>query len=600
MGPRPSLLRLTSMVFAVLLSCAAPRSVERPPVEAAHVPPAVEHTGPTPSPVPKPDVDFVVKREPRGDTEAIVVEVRFPGDTSGRTEVALPSEWGGQKELWRELSGIAPIGEGVTLSPGSSEKMRILSHAPGAEVGLRYEFEGTPDLESIGDGRNYRPIVQKRYFHFIGHALFAVPKAADDRQEPIAIHWRGLGPADHVADSFGVDERDQSFMATLSELEHAVYVGGDFRIRRTEVRGKPIFVAMRGTWGFSDDDFVGLVTKAVDIERAFFGDDDFDRFLVTLIPTGKGCCSYGGTGLTNSFATFIASDLPVEGRLEHLLTHELFHTWNGRRIQRQEPEELVYWFSEGFTDYYANLLSFRAGLQTFPEYVAQYDSILRQYYLSSARNAPNEAVKNAFWSDRAIERLPYQKGDILAHEWSLRIREATTEKSGRKPASFDDVMRDLFHAAMTQHAVVSASEIDTLVRPYLADGVAHDIVKYVDRGETLVPSARALGPCARLVHTSLGPFELGFDEKATDEAGALAGVVKNGPAWRAGARDGMKLRHSKWSSDPTHPVELTVVKGDDKRVIKYLPQGKAIQVPQYELDERRYERDREGCEAALR
>jgi predicted metalloprotease with PDZ domain len=351
-------------------------------------------------------------------------------------------------------------------------------------------------------------------------------------------------------------------------------------------------VVLRGTWGFNDDELVDLVRKVVDAERAFFGDDDFDRFLVTLIPTGTECCSYGGTGLTDSFATFIASNLPVERRMKHLLAHELFHTWNGRRIQRQEPEELVYWFSEGLTDYYANLLSLRAGIVTFPEYVAEYDQTLRTYYLSTARNVPNETVRHSFWEDHAIERIPYQRGDILAHEWSLRIKRATPS------ASFDDVMRDLFHAAMTDGTVVSATKIDELVRRYLPSGISDDIAHYIDRGDTIVPSADALGPCVKLEQTKIGPFDLGFDEAKS--SGSLVGVEPGGPAARAGAKEGMSLRHSRWSNDPTRKVELTVVDGKRERTISYLPQGKPVTVPQYRLDEVAYAKDPAACEAALR
>lgn len=582
---------LSASLLASIAGCATPA----PPVAAPVTPKAITAPRPVESPPPdtKTDADlgYVLTRKPDG---AIVVEGTFVGDADGRTEIALPSSWGGQKELYRELEGFEVVGSSAKLQPGDAPDRRIVVHAPSELVTIRYSFRQKPEPKDMPEGNTYRPLVTPHWFHFIGHALFATPDWDDAATRRIRLRWEGFPKDAHIANSFGVDDRDQHFDKTLAQLTHAVYVGGDFRVRRIDVRDKPVFVAMRGQWGFSDDDYMSLVARIVDAERSFFHDDDFDRFLVTLIPSGKGCCSYGGTGLTDSFATFIASDLPVERRLRHLLAHELFHTWNGRRIQRKEPEQLVYWFSEGFTDYYANLLLFRSGIISLADYVESYDDILRAYFLSPVRNAKNAVVLESFWKDRAVERLPYQRGTILAHEWNLAIRK---EPGGH---SIDDVMLDLFHDARDHGAVVSAEEIDSLVRRYAPKGVASDLAKYSDAGETIPISKDALGPCVTLSEESMGPLVLGFDEDASQ--GSLVGVVRGGPAWKAGVRDGMKLTHSKWSSDPRKPVELTIVEGDEgkPRTITYLPQGKPVRVPQYHLDAARHARDPASCEAFLR
>jgi predicted metalloprotease with PDZ domain len=546
-----------------------------------------------------PDLGYVVRRvEDAGGRYRLVIEVSFAGHASGRTPLQLPDAWAGEKELYRDIGALEATSARTSLEPGEDAGKRTLVHPPGARVALRYEIRQTDELERIEHDRAYRLLAQKDYFHTIGYAMWVTPAWKDDEPRSIRIRWEGFPKGTVLATSFGSGSGDdavaQSFTDSLSRFRHAVYAAGDFRLHTVDVRGRPVSVALRGKWGFSDEDFVDLVERIVDVERAFFADDDFERFLVTLIPTGTGCCSYGGTGLTNSFATFVASDLPIEGRMKHLLAHELFHTWNGRKIPRQDPEELVYWFSEGFTDYYADLLLFRSGLISFEEYVEVYNRVLRTYHLSPAKNAPNRAVLESFWTDRAVERMPYQRGNLLAHLWEERIRAAGTG------ASIDDMVRDLFVEARTKQAVVSAETLDRLSRPYLADGLASDIARYVDEGETIPASPKALGPCARLESRAIGPFVLGFDEEATDRAGAIAGVVRGGPAHRAGARDGMKLRRSAWSTDPTRPVTLTVLDGAKERVIEYLPQGARVAVPQYVVDARAYAADRARCEAPLR
>lgn len=584
-------MRSLSFLLLLVLAACEKATVATAPRTASPVA-AAKPSKPT---APAPDLDYVVRRVYRPEGRgALVVELTFQGSGDGRSHLKLPDAWAGEKDLHKDLKGLEVTSPGARIEAGKEPWLPSVVHPPGAKVSIRYELSQQPELESVEEQHAYRVLVQKDYVHAIGHGLWVTPADLEKKDCSIRIRWEGFPEGSTIANSFGTGETEQTFTETIPHLRHAVFLAGDFRLHDVSIRGKKVSVALRGKWGFQDRELVDLVARVVDVERAFFQDDDFDRFLVSLIPTGKGCCSYGGTGLTDSFATFVTSDLPIERRMIHLLSHELFHTWNGRRIGRQQPEELVYWFSEGFTDYYSELLSFRAGLISFADYIDSVNSTLRQYHLSPAKNAANEEIAERFWTERAIERLPYQRGQLLAILWNDRIR---AEKNG---ASLDDVMRDLFTAARDKGTLVSAESIDGLMRPYLSDGIAADTSRYVDKGETVPSPAAAFGPCVRLTHTSIGPFTLGFDEKATDAAGRVTGVVRGSAAERAGVRDGMKLARSKWSSDPTRPVTLTVVDGERERIIEYLPQGKPVRVPQYRIDEEAYAKDRAACEAPVR
>lgn len=577
-------MKAIALVSFFLAACSAATV----PVSDSAIPELVRPSG-----VDAADLDYVVERVPREDGRyALQLSLRFTGDADGRTELQLPDSWGGQTGLYADLTAIST--DTGTLEASDTPSRPVVVHTPNAPLVVHWTVEQSDELAEIEDGRNYRPIVQRDYFHAIGHGLWITPRWPDEVRHSIQLHWRGFGDEVKLANSFGVDAPEQAFIDTIARFQHGVFVGGDFRLHSTEVRGHKVSLALRGKWGFSDQQLLELIEKVVDVERAFFRDDDFDRFLVTLIPTGKGCCSYGGTGLTDSFATFVASDLPIEARMKHLLSHELFHTWNGRKIGRQDPEELVYWFSEGFTDYYANLLLLRAGLYSYTEYVESFNKVLRQYHLSPARNLPNKAIKEAFWTDRSVERLPYQRGNVLAHVWNQRIR------AQRPGTSIDDLMRTLFQRAQTDGTVVSAASIDLIARAYLPEGIAADIERYVDAGETIPVPEGMLGPCAQLENASIGPLDLGFDIDKSEEDGVVHGVVENGPAHRVGLRDGMKLRHTSWGNDPTRLAKITVQTSDGAtRKLEYLPQGTPILVPQFTLDRQTIERDPAACSAGL-
>jgi predicted metalloprotease with PDZ domain len=50
----------------------------------------------------------------------------------------------------------------------------------------------------------------------------------------------------------------------------------------------------------------------------------------------------GGAGRINAFAMFLSDDRELDYRFKRLLAHEAFHTWNGAKIRRRDPEVLVY------------------------------------------------------------------------------------------------------------------------------------------------------------------------------------------------------------------------------------------------------------------
>lgn len=584
-----SLMRLrTFVLWLAVLACACGSAPLSSP------PPVLNQSRPETRPPPgldARDLHVGLRYVPQPQEPHVEVTLAFRGDQSGRTELRLPTSWAGQDELWRGLDDLR-VDPPARMETGDKPGVRTLVHEPEARLEIHYTVLSAAK-DTAQDRQPYRPIVSVDHVHLIGETFLATPGWDDDDLVQVRLSWE-LPPSWSVAHSFGVGTEPTVFEARLGQVTHAIYVAGDFRVLRAEIREKPVYVAVRGTWAFTDDELLSLVSRVVDTERAFFRDDDFPHFLITMIPTGSGgCCSYGGTGLTNAFAMFVESDRGIDERMKHLLAHELFHTWNGRRIGRMEPEQLVYWFSEGFTDYYARLLQLRAGLIDLPEYVRSYNKTLRQYALSPARGEPNRSILDRFWKDPAVERLPYQRGDLLAHEWNERLRGLGH--------SLDEVMLDLFHEARDRGTVVAPDVLDRLYKRYDPEGIARDIERYVENGEWLEPAPKALGPCVELEQVKMGPLDFGFDVDATEAAGTVTGVRKNGPAFRAGLRDGMPVRRTRWSSDPTQECEIHVgPRGGEAKAIRYLPQGEQRLVPQYRMAGARYEADKEACLAAFR
>jgi predicted metalloprotease with PDZ domain len=133
-----------------------------------------------------------------------------------------------------------------------------------------------------------------------------------------------------------------------------------------------------------------------------------------------------------------------------LLSHEFFHLWNVKRIRPTEMWPYDYhaeqytpllWWSEGVTDYYADLTNLRAGLWT-PE---QFSHNVEQN-VTTVESAPEpwseEDGSVATWINEVYvnsSQLYYPKGSLTGLLLDISIRDATDNAHG-----LDDVMRALF------------------------------------------------------------------------------------------------------------------------------------------------------------
>ncbi len=141
-----------------------------------------------------------------------------------------------------------------------------------------------------------------------------------------------------------------------------MWLAGKMQLQTRRIKTQPIAIAMLGTdWGFQASELADAVEKVVQTERDFFQDHSDPWYLITLTPVvgGPNAYSFGGTALKNCFALFCTKNLEVGTqsadamRTLTLLAHEYFHNWNGVKIPTASEDPETYWFSEGFTNFYA-------------------------------------------------------------------------------------------------------------------------------------------------------------------------------------------------------------------------------------------------------
>ena len=200
------------------------------------------------------------------------------------------------------ILGLLMAAQAAAVLPEIAYKIRYerqglsveVSYPPKKEAAARYRV--TPKTPA---GRVMPPAIGADYFHVTGDALFK--EGVEDGEKPRRVTLTWDVPAGWaLANSFGADAKSQTFTAPPDEYRHAIYAGGAFRLRRLEVRGKAVWLAIRGKWEFADAALAELVEKIVSAERAFWSDDDFPHYLITLRNMKGVSRGHGGSAYTSS------------------------------------------------------------------------------------------------------------------------------------------------------------------------------------------------------------------------------------------------------------------------------------------------------------
>jgi len=145
---------------------------------------------------------------------------------------------------------------------------------------------------------------------------------------------------------------------------------------------------------------------------------------------------------------------------------------------------------------------------------------------------------------------------------------AIRERSGGK-ASLDNVMFDLVKEAQGPNPPeLTEDRIFGAFANYLAPDQILQLRAMAGAGAD-VPLPQRLGNCAHLDQVTQTVVDPGFDESSMDEM-RIAGVDPNGPAYRAGIRDGQQVfQFSIFRDDPSKDVLLGVIVDGKRETIHY-------------------------------
>jgi len=246
------------------------------------------------------------------------------------------------------------------------------------------------------------------------------------------------------------------------ELADAMTFVGKYSLDSLQADGKWIRLAV---WPASDyspavaRNLRNGVAKMAPVQNRIMGDapPPYDVYTV-FFNVIHGPIGFGG-GLEHSVSQYDIMPAqafadPVSGTLGDfmypLLSHEFFHLWNVKRIRPAEMWPYDYhaeqytpllWWSEGVTDYYADLTNLRSGLWTPSQF---FDNAIAN--IQQVDEAPEpwsvEDGSEATWIHEVYvnsSQLYYPKGSLLGFLLDISIRDATDNAH-----NLDEVMRALY------------------------------------------------------------------------------------------------------------------------------------------------------------
>ncbi|HZO88408.1 MAG TPA: PDZ domain-containing protein [Chthonomonadaceae bacterium] len=254
---------------------------------------------------------------------------------------------------------------------------------------------------------------------------------------------------------------------------------------------------------------------------------------------------FGGLEHRNSTVIHLAGNMAgatSDGFLS-VTAHEFFHAWNVKRLRPAGLGPFDYtrpvrvgalWFAEGVTDYYAQLLLYRAGLRdrqwflnTMADRIATLDSIPAR-----TRVSLEEASRKAWeGGSEGFDGLSYYlKGSLVGFYFDLRLRALTGGRRG-----WDDVLRELDRRyGQRDTAYPETALLDTLNAVAGAD-LSDEYNRYVKGTDEIAWDDVLASAGLQLRRTPTAYLGIQMQDENRDAA-VVQGVEEN----QAGARMGLQ------------------------------------------------------------
>lgn len=513
----------------------------------------------------------------QAEQRRIDVNIVIPTRNKSHLTVMIPV-WAPGSYLVREFAKniISPAaytqdGEGLDLSKVTKNRMRVATRGA-KRIHLRYQVQASElSVRTSFVGWDYA-VINPASVVFTDVEASDVPHFLE-----VALPQRwpdvftALAPVEvkHSELKLSASGQRRAFLAkNFEELVDAPLLIGRAYTHAFSIKGIPHYLAHVGDLnGFPRKRAQRDVPEVVAAHAKFWGHFPYKNFhFLSVLASANG-------GLEHRDSTLIMMDPHrIQGLASwqewlRLVSHELFHAWNGKRLRPQNMGPIDFereaytqslWFIEGITAYYDNLLLCRAGLMSDSRYLKILSNAANDLAMSPGEEVQSLA-QSSFdtwikWYRPDAETLNttvsyYLKGALLGWVIDAKIREQT---KGQK--SLDDVMR-LAYRRFSEDTGYSDNEIYDVFAEVGGQEVVSFLRDAVNQPKRLTYEVpfRVFGLRHKVVAevTPTDPLDqraeqgnnvsLGIETQAQEDRLIVKTVLAQGSAWRAGIAPGDEI-----------------------------------------------------------
>ena len=486
---------------------------------------------------------------PAPSTRLFHVSAEFPTRGKDTLYVSLPAWSPGSYEIQnyarfvRHFGAKNPAGQPLFWDRFDKDTWRVVT---GKSERVTAEFEFLADTIDLSSAR-----IAGDFGQFLGTNLFLYEDGQLDRPAEV----RFTLPAGWQVTTALTGAAGGTYTApNYHDLADAMTFVGKYSLDSLQVDSKWIRIAVWPADAYTTGvqrNMRNALEKIAKTENALFGGPPYDRYAV-FFNVIREPINFGG-GLEHSASQF---DIMPQGAFADaagnfgdfmipLMSHEYFHLYNVKRMRPAEMWPYDYhaeqytpllWWSEGVTDYYADLTNIRSGLWTQSRFLDNASQDMQQVE-SVPEPWSEEDGSVATWIHEVFvnsSQLYYPKGALTGLLLDVSIRVATDNRR-----SLDDVMRALYTRFYQKNKGFTTSDLLGLLREVGMPDVDGFYQRYINGRDPL--PYEAVFPKAGIAvarQTTSSPF-LGVNAQPGD-AGRLVvqGVVPGSAAEAAGLEPG--------------------------------------------------------------
>lgn len=324
-------------------------------------------------------------------------------DTVAKTHFSfqLPDQWGQESRLWSEVRHLkSSNGKIKWRGPlefdvmSEAQKYMTISY----EVFFKMPHEKTFLVTS--------PYLKSNYIQFYGHSALILPLVSDTKKIKFESRWLDQETR----------EVSQKIVGNLSvdEVRQYSFYYGDYREYKKSDEKQNYRFIFSHQFSFSDEVFINFVMKSFNKLKKEWKEEENHELKILVSAHPQFCCVYSGLYTPNTVVLFISPQSPWKTNLKRLIVHELLHFWIGGRIKRAYPQKQNFWWSEGFTEYFANLFLLQNHDLSKREFHERYQYLSEKYKHSSFEIESEANV----WQQNEQSKKVREQGEYQAYLWN--------------------------------------------------------------------------------------------------------------------------------------------------------------------------------------